>query len=46
MDEQQARAGRVIDAEAVADGALPDLEGEATRIGSDDAPLLLDLTDS
>ncbi len=30
MDEQQARAGRVIDADAVADGAV--LEGTATRL--------------
>lgn len=49
MDEQQARAGRVIDVDAVADGALTDLEGEATLIeggdADDGAPLLLDLTD-
>lgn len=41
IDEQKARAGLVIDAEAVAEGAL--LEGEATQIDDDD-PLLLDLT--
>lgn len=40
IDEQKARAGLVIDAEAVAEGAL--LEGKATLI--DDDPLLLDLT--
>lgn len=40
IDEQKARAGRVIDAEAVAEGAL--LEGKAALI--DDDPLLLDLT--
>lgn len=44
IDEQQARASRVIDAEAVATGALPALEGEATLI-DDDTPLILDLTD-
>lgn len=45
MDEQQARAGRVIDAEAVAEAALPAFDGAATLIDDgDDAPLLLDLT--
>lgn len=43
--EQQARSGRIIDAEAVATGALPALEGEATLIDNDDTPLILDLTD-
>ncbi|BCB28417.1 hypothetical protein SKTS_33030 [Sulfurimicrobium lacus] len=45
MDEQKARAGLLIDADAVAEGALPSLEGEARRIADgDDEPLLLDLT--
>lgn len=35
MAEQQARAGRVIDAEAIADGAA--LEGHSTRLLSDDS---------
>lgn len=46
--EQHARAGRVIDAESVAQGALPALDGEARLIGhddEDDTPLILDLTD-
>lgn len=43
MDEQRARAGRVIDAEAVAVGALPALEGESHRIESED-DMTLDLT--
>lgn len=43
MDEQLARAGRVFDAEALAEGALPALEGESILIDSDDE-LLLDLT--
>lgn len=41
--EDKARAGRVIDAEAVAVGALPALEGESHRIESDD-DMTLDLT--
>lgn len=44
MDEQKARAGRVFDAEAVADGAMPALEGESSRIEVEDEVLLLDLT--
>lgn len=44
MDEQQARSGRVIDADAVADGAA--LEGTATRLigdaGDDDEYQLFD----
>ncbi|NOT66380.1 MAG: DDE-type integrase/transposase/recombinase [Methylotenera sp.] len=43
MDEQKARAGRVIDAEAVADNALS-FDGEFTQI-DDDQPLILDLTE-
>lgn len=47
--EQQARAGRVIDAEAVATGALPAIEGESVSLPEadedDSAPLVLDLTD-
>lgn len=45
MDEQRARAGQIIDAEAVADGALQYIDGESSRIDDDDAPLLLDLND-
>lgn len=44
MDEQKARAGRLIDADAVAEGAVPALDGEARLIATDDEPLLLDLT--
>lgn len=44
IDEQKARAGRVFDAEAVAVGALPALEGESTLIDVDADDLLLDLT--
>ena len=41
--EQKQRAGLVIDAEAVAVGAMPALEGECTRIEADDE-VTLDLT--
>ena len=45
MDEQKARAGVVIDVDAVADGAMRALEGDCRLIeDSDTAPLLLDLT--
>lgn len=45
MDEQKARAGLLIDADAVAEGAMPALEGEARlMVACDDEPLLLDLT--
>lgn len=45
MDEQKARAGRLIDADAVAEGAMPALEGEARlMVAGDDEPILLDLT--
>lgn len=44
MDEQQARAGRLIDAEAVAEGAMPALDGESHPASDDDDDLLLDLT--
>lgn len=44
IDEQKQRAGLVIDAEAVAVGAMPALEGEASRIEVEDEVLLLDLT--
>ncbi len=45
MDEQKARAGRLIDAEAVAEGAMPALEGECSRIEvENEETLLLDLT--
>lgn len=44
MDEQKARAGVLIDADAVADGTLL-IEGDTTAlIEGDDEPLLLDLT--
>lgn len=44
MDEQKARAGLMIDADAVAEGAMPALDGEAGLIASgDDEALLLDL---
>ncbi|MBI5919000.1 MAG: transposase [Nitrosomonadales bacterium] len=39
IDEQKARAGRVFDAEALAEGALPALEGEAQRIEHNDFSL-------
>lgn len=42
--EARDRAGRIIDAEAVATGALPALEGEATLIDEDDT-WTLDITD-
>lgn len=41
--EQKARAGHVIDADAIADALA--IEGETTHDDDDDAPLLLDLTD-
>lgn len=44
MHEQLARSGRVIDAEAVAVGARPALEGEAREIEAEEETLLLDLT--
>lgn len=44
IDEQKARAGRVFDAEAVAVGAMPALEGESSRIEVENEVLLLDLT--
>lgn len=44
IDEQKARAGLVIDAEAVAVGAMPALEGEAREIEVEEESLLLDLT--
>ncbi len=46
MEEQQSRAGRVIDAEAVADGVL--IEGDAVLLphrDDDEDGLILDLTD-
>jgi putative transposase len=43
IDEQKARAGLLIDAEAVADGAMPALEGDARRLDVEDE-VLLDLT--
>lgn len=42
--EQKARAGLLIDAEVVADGARPALEGEAREIEAEEETLLLDLT--
>lgn len=45
VEEQQARAGRVIDAEAVAAAAAPALEGSCISLPEDDTPLVLDLTD-
>jgi putative transposase len=42
IEEQNARAGRVIDAEAVAAAVLP--ADETRQIGADEEPLLLDLT--
>ncbi|MDD2722212.1 MAG: Mu transposase C-terminal domain-containing protein [Gallionella sp.] len=39
LDEDIARAGRVFDAEALAEGALPALEGEARRIEHSDFSL-------
>lgn len=44
MEEQKARAGALIDAEAVAEGALPALESEANRLDDNEEFLLLDLT--
>lgn len=45
MDEQKARAGVVLDADSVADGAMPVLDVDARVISdADDAPLMLDLT--
>ena len=43
-EELQARAGQVIDAEAVADGASLLIEHETTEL-TDKTPLILDLTD-
>lgn len=43
IDEQKARAGQLIDAESVAEGALPDLEGESRLIEVED-DFMLDLT--
>jgi len=42
MAEQKARAGQVIDVEAVAEGAMPAIEAHV-RVIEDDEPLLLDL---
>lgn len=44
LDEIKSRAGRVFDAEAVAVGARPALEGEAREIEAEEETLLLDLT--
>jgi putative transposase len=45
LTETKARAGRLIDADAVAEGAQAVLEGESWEIlGADDEPFLLDLT--